>query len=79
MYKQQDGRCAICFDRGDVHELGFTGRQTLAIDHCHTTGAVRGLLCSGCNKGIGLLRDDVELMREAIRYLKRGAKLTRRK
>lgn len=72
MYKEQKGRCAICNARGDVHELNFTGRQVLCIDHCHTSGVVRGLLCSACNKGIGFLRDDPELLREAIKYLKRA-------
>lgn len=71
MYKNQKGRCAICKERGDVHELGFTGRQTLAIDHCHHTGIVRGLLCGNCNTGIGKLRDDPELLKVAMRYLKK--------
>lgn len=41
----------------------------LAVDHCHTTGKVRGLLCCKCNFAIGLLRDDTETLENIIRYL----------
>jgi hypothetical protein len=64
---EQDHRCSICtkpFERGrDTH-----------VDHDHTTGAVRGLLCSGCNTGIGALRHDVGLLRSAIEYLELAGK-----
>lgn len=59
MYDAQNGQCPIC--------LGSF--PTLVIDHCHTTGEVRGLLCSLCNTGIGGLRDDTDNMRRAIKYL----------
>ncbi len=55
----QDGRCAIC------HEVA----PRLAIDHDHSTGAVRGILCDPCNMGLGHFRDNPELLAEAIRYL----------
>lgn len=64
MYQQQGGVCAICSQ---------TDRQghRLAVDHCHATGAVRGLLCHACNVAIGLLRDDPSLLDAASRYLRR--------
>lgn len=62
----QDGRCAICGNR--------PVSKRLVVDHNHRTGAVRGLLCggkdsSGCNFAIGLLHDDVEIIRAAVRYM----------
>ena len=60
---KQDGKCAIC------GEAPKTARG-LHVDHCHKTGAVRGLLCHGCNVGIGALRDDPEIISKALSYLK---------
>lgn len=62
MLREQNGRCAICFS---PQPSGVS----LYIDHCHDTGAVRGLLCRPCNSGIGFLQDDVNRMKSAIRYL----------
>lgn len=55
----QSGRCAICSEPMAV----------VHVDHCHEGGHVRGMLCSGCNTGIGLLGDDVDRLRSAIEYL----------
>jgi hypothetical protein len=71
MYKAQDGRCAICSIKGDVRELGFVKRKSLCVDHDHDTGAVRGLLCSPCNLGIGKLADDPVIIHSALKYLKK--------
>lgn len=62
LYEKQNGLCAICGTEP-------TTARGLHIDHCHTTGAVRGLLCHGCNVGIGSLKEDVVVMRKAIAYL----------
>lgn len=61
MYEAQDRRCAICDVRKDP--LG------LVIDHNHTTRKVRGLLCSACNTGIGLLKDSPDVLEVALQYL----------
>lgn len=58
----QGGVCAICKD-------GPRDKRRLHVDHCHSTGAVRGLLCNTCNAGLGSFRDDPALMRAAIAYL----------
>lgn len=63
MKRLQNDRCAVC---------GEEFLRTPHIDHCHTTGEVRGLLCSGCNTGIGHLKDDVRILENAIRYLNKG-------
>lgn len=56
----QMDRCAIC----GVDEK-------LNIDHCHETGTVRGLLCGGCNRGLGQFGDSLERMRSAVSYMER--------
>lgn len=69
MMKAQDGVCAIC---GNPETQIQQGRvQPLGVDHNHDTGAVRGLLCAGCNNGIGRFRDDIELLKKAIEYLEK--------
>lgn len=68
----QNGVCAICGqpERDVDSRLGV--KRLLAVDHCHSTGAVRGLLCRRCNTGIGLLDHDVARFMAAARYLQRG-------
>lgn len=58
----QGGRCAICNNE-------CSSGKRLAVDHCHDTGEVRGLLCTCCNTALGKFRDDVELLKKAIKYL----------
>ena len=57
--RAEQGGCAIC-GRDD---------ETLCVDHDHTTGEVRGLLCSRCNRGLGLLGDHLSGLQSAVRYL----------
>lgn len=47
------------------------GARRLHIDHDHTTGALRGLLCHGCNVGLGYFKDDPELLERAAEYLRK--------
>lgn len=44
-------------------------KKDLAVDHCHITGKIRGLLCDKCNHGLGNFKDNLELLQEAQRYL----------
>jgi hypothetical protein len=64
LYAAQDGRCAICIEPFEV---------TPHIDHDHESGEVRGLLCRGCNLALGYLKDDVDRLRSAVRYLERAS------
>lgn len=59
----QNNVCAIC--------QSPPGKKRLAVDHNHTTGAVRDLLCIKCNTGLGLVNDNIELLKKLIEYLKR--------
>jgi len=61
MAESQSGKCAIC----GMKEKG----KRLAVDHCHTYGKVRGLLCSRCNMALGSLKDSPEILQKAILYL----------
>ena len=63
LYKKQDGKCAICHT-----DTCSTGRR-LSVDHCHTTGKIRGLLCAHCNTALGKFNDDIERIQRAINYL----------
>lgn len=69
MVAAQDNKCLICgLEENTVSKSGIT--KVLAVDHCHTTGKVRGLLCYKCNVGIGHLQDSIEVLESAIQYLK---------
>ena len=67
MLGDQNGVCAICKKPETKRLAGKT--QTLAVDHCHKTGNIRGLLCSKCNLGIGNLMDNPEIILAAASYI----------
>lgn len=64
---RQDHLCAICSTEGwtmaDHHVL------KLVVDHCHSSGRVRGLLCHNCNRGLGLFKDSSTSLVKALKYL----------
>jgi hypothetical protein len=65
--ESQDNKCAIC--KRDS-EICLSGRKKrLCVDHSHDTGKVRGILCDKCNRGIGLLNDDPNVLISAYNYL----------
>lgn len=66
---KQDGKCAICLT--DNAQNNRTSGK-LFIDHCHSTGKVRGLLCSKCNHALGQFNDDENLLLSAVTYLRSG-------
>lgn len=57
------GACAICLEKP-------TRKSAMHVDHCHKTGRLRGFLCSRCNQALGLMRDNIDLLKKAIEYLK---------
>lgn len=62
MFDNQNGLCAIC-------NTGNSSWGKLAVDHCHISGKVRGLLCFNCNTSIGKMNDSPSLLRKAANYL----------
>ena len=71
MVAEQDNKCAICAQTETATRHGKV--KALAVDHDHTTGKIRGLLCSDCNTGIGKLSEDRDRLLAAVRYLDKHA------
>lgn len=69
-YRQQNGKCLIC-DIEMKLPLRKRGQplDVVAVDHDHVTKKVRGLICNGCNKGLGLFKDNVKILQNAIVYI----------
>lgn len=65
MLEDQKHCCAICGSK----ESGDKRSSRLSVDHCHLTGKIRGLLCSSCNKALGLMKDSINSLTMAIAYL----------
>lgn len=70
MLREQNYKCAIC---GQEIFLQCSSPKLIAnVDHDHKTGKVRGLLCQGCNTGLGKFRDNTEYLLSAVSYLKKN-------
>ena len=68
LHQRQKGLCAICFKPETATRNGKV--KSLAVDHCHESGKIRGLLCYECNTGIGKLHEDENILMAAVKYLK---------
>jgi hypothetical protein len=62
--EEQDNCCKIC----GTNESKVS-KSRLFVDHCHTTGKVRGLLCHNCNSMLGLAKDNISILLDAAKYL----------
>jgi hypothetical protein len=69
--------CAICYQPEKALARGKRTIKSLAVDHCHKTGKIRGLLCDICNKGIGHFEDSINKLESAILYLKKYTDYTK--
>lgn len=70
LFDSQKGLCKICSNPEKLKNRVQGTPLRLAIDHCHNTGLIRGLLCAQCNVGLGNFKDNIELLEKAITYLK---------
>jgi hypothetical protein len=72
MLTGQNGLCACC-GRSETRRVGRKKRSEnaplLHVDHCHTTGRIRGLLCSACNQALGLLEEDPQRIKALLHYV----------
>jgi len=59
----QNHCCAIC------NTPEYNLKKRLFIDHCHSTGKIRGLLCANCNSAIGFAKDNTDVLNNCIKYL----------
>lgn len=71
MASSQQGKCAICGRDNDKNSRWGTKERFLQVDHCHESKKVRGLLCYYCNVGLGMFRNNPDLLIAAARYLNR--------
>lgn len=68
-FVKQKGVCVICNKKDS---------KSLSVDHDHRTGKVRGLLCQKCNTGIGMFEDNINLLKQGIKYLRSSNEITSR-
>jgi hypothetical protein len=73
LVKKQNNKCAICNKEQRVHKEQIGQKKRLSVDHDHKTNKIRGLLCDTCNRAIGLLGDDLVIVRNALTYLEKEA------
>lgn len=58
--EEQNYKCEICSKEEKLH-----------VDHCHTTGKARGLICKNCNNSLGLIKENIETLEMMIEYIKK--------
>jgi len=69
----QDYKCACCGSPIDfLGKQNSTSKHNAVVDHCHTNGHVRGILCGACNIMLGIAGDSITLLNKAISYLERN-------
>ncbi len=69
LLEKQNGVCAICQKPEAVVDPRYLTPRKLAVDHCHKSGKIRGLLCYACNTSIGKFGDDIETIKNILTYL----------
>lgn len=73
LVETQENKCAICNQAETTLNNWKEGEyKRLAIDHCHTTGKVRGLLCTRCNITLGAVKDNTALLIKMVDYLEKS-------
>lgn len=70
MLESQNYTCKICHCPETAVSNNYKHIKRLAVDHCHSSGVVRGLLCDRCNHMLGLVKDSIELLESAKNYLR---------
>ena len=68
---KQNSVCAICHKPETKLDWQTNRQLPLSVDHCHTSGKVRGLLCADCNRALGMFQDSPEILSNAVLYVSR--------
>ena len=71
MYNDQNKKCLICGESESANS------HRLAVDHCHESGKIRGLLCKACNVALGNFKDSIDNLKQAILYLEKSKGITK--
>jgi hypothetical protein len=71
LYNKAEGRCEICHTFLELTPIKDKQNSAACVDHCHTTGVVRGILCRSCNVAIGHLQDSKDRAYSAFKYLEK--------
>lgn len=74
LLKKQNGGCAICGNPEVAKDKHKNTPRELAVDHDHKTGKIRGLLCTNHNAVLGHAKDNIEILKNCIKYLKQNEK-----
>ena len=72
MLNAQDSKCACCDVKLHTEAIKRGSKRPsnqAVVDHCHETGAIRGILCHSCNVALGHVKDDITILHKAIKYL----------
>jgi hypothetical protein len=77
MFEEQGGKCKVCesemsFDNVDTKRGEKRFNNGAVVDHCHSTGEVRGMLCFNCNTALGHLFDNIEILDKMKKYLQKA-------
>lgn len=73
--KKQNYKCKLCNRKIVIGHNYKKGVLFANLDHCHKTQIVRGVLCNECNQGLGKFKDDIDLLKKAIKYLKNNGRI----
>ena len=71
IFYSQNGKCAICDKEIKLLEKSY---ERAVVDHSHNSGEIRGLLCSACNKAIGIVKESTKTLANMIKYLEKNNK-----
>ena len=71
MLAKQGNKCGVCGIDHDQYKSTSHRNKCFAVDHCHATGDIRGLLCDKCNRALGYFKDSKKMLLSAIHYLEK--------